>query len=314
MYGYNYSDEQQMIIGISPTCTQTPIPQNITSVPYTQVFDTKKEQAVNNIILPADGSTLTVEPGGNYTIEAGNSIVLKPGFQAKAGSFFQASIKDFTNLCNCGGDLYISSWTNFLSPNGDGYNDELCFYAYHANTYEIHIIDNYNNIIYQGAGYFTNDYACVWNGVGGGNGDYCYFYNNYNFCSYRAIIIFRNNCGQLVDNDYIITAAYPYPLTKEIKIYLDSSKFIESTQYFDYFYSNLFTIYPNPNYGTLTLTFIETPEIFNISITNSLGKIIYNKSTSNFPINIDISSQPQGIYYLKALSKNYQFIRKVIKL
>lgn len=304
--GNDYSDQQDMIIGISPTCTQ--LPQNITTVPYSQVFDTKIEKATNNITLPAIGATLTVEAGGNLTLVAGNSIVIKSGFHAKSGSFFHAYLSQFN--CDCGGDLSVPTWYNFLSPNGDGYNDELCFYVYNGNSYEVHIIDNNNNFIYQGSGSFINDFACVWDGTGGGGGDYCYNNGSYLYCTYRAIIIFRNNCGQLVDNDYIITVAYP--LTKVMKLSQDS---VNKNEYiFDNYYNNVFKLYPNPNNGVFTLSYNETPEQFNISIINSIGDLIYENHSSTFPFDIDISKQPQGIYYLKAISKNYQFIKKVIKL
>ena len=125
--------------------------------------------------------------------------------------------------------------------------------------------------------------------------------------SETLVIIFHNNCGQTVDNDYVITVAYP--LTKDMKLSQDS---VNANEYvFDNYYNNIFKLYPNPNNGVFSLTYNETPEQFNISIINSIGDVIYESNSSSFPFDIDISIQPQGIYYLKALSKNYQFIDSV---
>ena len=78
---YNFTNEQQVIIGISPTCNQPE--NNIYSVPYAHVQGYKEETAVNNIILPANNPNLIVENGANYMLTAGNAVVLKPGFQQK---------------------------------------------------------------------------------------------------------------------------------------------------------------------------------------------------------------------------------------
>jgi hypothetical protein len=52
-------------------------------------------------------------------------------------------------------------------------------------------------LVYQSAGNIMSNPVCVWNGVGA-----C------SFCSYRCIVKFRNSCGGLVQNDYIITVIF----------------------------------------------------------------------------------------------------------
>ena len=57
----------------------------------------KSEEAQQDIVLPAVGKELKIENGGDFIVTAGNSITLKPGFHAKAGSKFMAQINpDFT--------------------------------------------------------------------------------------------------------------------------------------------------------------------------------------------------------------------------
>jgi len=49
-------------------------------------------QAVNSITVAGLGNSYTIQPGANVTMEAGNTIVLKPGFIATSGSDFLARI------------------------------------------------------------------------------------------------------------------------------------------------------------------------------------------------------------------------------
>ncbi|MDR1761885.1 MAG: C10 family peptidase, partial [Bacteroidales bacterium] len=86
---HNYNARQNAIIGISPTylCNE-----NITDVPYQTLTYTQKEEVQQNITLPLTGKNLTVKNSGDLTLIAGNSIILKSGFKAEAGSHFIAKV------------------------------------------------------------------------------------------------------------------------------------------------------------------------------------------------------------------------------
>jgi len=69
--------------------------------------------------------------------------------------------------------------------------------------------------------------------------------------------------------------------------------------------ANTFLLYPNPSGGVIT---IETPVEKNITdnriyIYNSIGSLIWKKSTAENLISIDLNSQPKGIYILKINNK-----------
>jgi PKD repeat protein len=64
-------------------------------------------------------------------------------------------------------------------------------------------------------------------------------------------------------------------------------------------------LYPNPSYGIINLVLnnIYSDDV-NLNIFNSMGRVIYNSSFKNaaasFNIQIDISSEPEGIYFIMA--------------
>jgi hypothetical protein len=109
----NYTSYQQMIIGISPGCA---IQGSITSLPYTSI-STPVSLNANTISIPGAGSILEIEPGGNLSMSATNSITLNPGFFAKAGSVVTASVGPYE--CECD-DISVRGWTNFFACDNCG--------------------------------------------------------------------------------------------------------------------------------------------------------------------------------------------------
>lgn len=53
-------------------------------------------RAVKSLTFAGDGNEVAIESGSKVKAEASNSITFKPGFTAKAGSEFTASIKNVT--------------------------------------------------------------------------------------------------------------------------------------------------------------------------------------------------------------------------
>ncbi len=80
----------------------------------------------------------------------------------------------------------------------------------------------------------------------------------------------------------------------------------------EYSSMSLFSIYPNPNNGNFTLkSSINTA--FSIVIYNTLGEVIYNqKNNSSAQLNIDLTKQSTGIYFIQINSENEFFSKKII--
>ncbi|MBA2613799.1 MAG: T9SS type A sorting domain-containing protein [Bacteroidetes bacterium] len=75
-----------------------------------------------------------------------------------------------------------------------------------------------------------------------------------------------------------------------------------------------FKFYPNPVKDKLTLEFMPNKFINKkISISNSLGQIIYVSDSLNSKQEIDLSFLSSGIYYLKVQNNTEQKIFKIIK-
>ena len=73
-------------------------------------------------------------------------------------------------------------------------------------------------------------------------------------------------------------------------------------------------MYPNPNYGNFIIALSGSNEnLLSIEITNLMGSIIYKKQKiQSKSLNIDISTHPKGIYFVKAFFGDKVFVEKII--
>ncbi len=73
-------------------------------------------------------------------------------------------------------------------------------------------------------------------------------------------------------------------------------------------------IYPNPNYGNFVIALSGINEnLLSIEITNIMGSIVYKKQNiQSNPLNINISTHPKGIYFVKAFLSDKVFVEKII--
>jgi uncharacterized repeat protein (TIGR03803 family) len=65
----------------------------------------------------------------------------------------------------------------------------------------------------------------------------------------------------------------------------------------------LISIYPNPSNGLITLNFEQTNTNVTYSITSVEGKVVKTGETSTNHVAIDLSNQPDGIYFMKINSE-----------
>ncbi len=74
-------------------------------------------------------------------------------------------------------------------------------------------------------------------------------------------------------------------------------------------------IYPNPNKGNFKIELSGyTDEIISIEVTNILGAVVYKKeNTLSGSVNINISEQPKGLYFVKTRVGDKVYTNKIIK-
>ncbi len=73
--------------------------------------------------------------------------------------------------------------------------------------------------------------------------------------------------------------------------------------------TNHFSLYPNPTNGVLTIN--STSAIFEISVYNNLGQLLFISAEKN---QVDISTLSEGIYFVKIKDQNGQVeTKKVVK-
>lgn len=292
---HEYNKNQMAIVGISPSYL-IPNNTNIVDLPYTSVTDYKFEAALQNIILPASGKSISVESGGELVFEAGNSIILKNGFHAKKDSKFSAKINpDYDQM-----KITVPSWTNTFSSNG------LCFNVYNANSWEFEVFNVFpaGTPAFQSAGTIDGTSVCVWDG----SGVPC-------MEAYPCIIRFKNNYGQTVEKAYMITFLCGSNSTEELDrievIDTIEMKNLHSSEE-DSFNDLEFRVSPNPNSGFFEIVFLND-FVKNIKIFNTLGVPVYQELNSvNQIVNINLTNSSTGIYLIKVETEKQTITKKVI--
>ncbi|MBA3665541.1 MAG: T9SS type A sorting domain-containing protein [Bacteroidetes bacterium] len=73
-------------------------------------------------------------------------------------------------------------------------------------------------------------------------------------------------------------------------------------------------VFPNPSTGKINLSFDNKQESINIKLSNSIGQLIFQKTSFNLDkITLDISEQSAGIYLLEIIGDNIFTRTKLIK-
>lgn len=79
--------------------------------------------------------------------------------------------------------------------------------------------------------------------------------------------------------------------------------------------SDAISVYPNPSKGNINLNFTNNQTSAKVVVENSLGATVYSNNIKNgFTglMNIDLSSNANGLYFIKIVSPDKQFIYKVL--
>ena len=182
---HTYNSHRTAFVGISPTYSDT----LINKVFYDKISKTDYELSLREMSLPDDGESLVVESGAELTLVAGKEIVLKPGFEAREGCRFSASID--TGLVNRM-PIIVAEWPTTVEEGSDG----LYVPVRNANSYELTVRDLDSNIKYQTAGLVRDNPARIW----------CRDYDYDPSLTYDCTVRFKNNYGRALQHTFRINS------------------------------------------------------------------------------------------------------------
>jgi hypothetical protein len=74
--------------------------------------------------------------------------------------------------------------------------------------------------------------------------------------------------------------------------------------------NNQVTVYPNPSTGNFVVT--TTESVDKVSVTDVLGNELLSVNSNGTTININLSAQPSGVYFIKVSSNGIQTTKRII--
>ncbi len=133
----------------------------------------------------------------------------------------------------------------------------------------------------------SNSLTTLWiEGIGSNAGLFSqYFYYLIDFPSYLLLCYQQDNVLLYKDTNYGETCFHK-PIGDNIKDFDIKSK------------SNNFTVYPNPTNGIINIQSQENLNNYTVDIYNVLGIKVFNKNLKYQQNNIDLSSLPEGMYFI----------------
>lgn len=261
-----YNINNSAIVGISPTYED----YDIISLPYNIIpsGETRKEYACHNIVIPNGG--LVVQNGGSFSAECGNKIILRPGFQACAGSSVSLQIKEsWRNNMN----ITVPSWINVYDPLSEG---DYCLKVFNADSWEFSLYDMSNVCIYKNAGSVHDTIACMWNGTIESGWYYC------PYGTYTCSIVFKNSFGRRIENTFILVLQPHNYLLGDME---DSSILRASHSQLDLpveTEDDKLVVYPNPTSGVVNFEATDDT-IIKVMIYDPMGSCRYLDSNIGNP-------------------------------
>ncbi len=230
-------------------------------------------------------ATNTIKAGATATYEAGEKIVLKPGFHAESGSNFTARIVSMNCVDGCY-PINLVAWTSSVTE-----GEDLCYNVSNASNFDISIYTIAGSLVHQNSGDISGNSVCVWNTSGVATG------------IYLATVSFSNDCQEISNSYKLFVAASDKKSTKSLKI-----KEEISTESLDDTAKNKnddfsIEVFPNPNDGSFSIN-IKSKNLnpYSIEIINSNGVVVYKAEHLNVNrIRINQSGLPKGFYYIRII-------------
>ncbi|MBL7103438.1 MAG: T9SS type A sorting domain-containing protein, partial [Bacteroidales bacterium] len=76
-----------------------------------------------------------------------------------------------------------------------------------------------------------------------------------------------------------------------------------------------FEIFPNPSNGEFAVKFNKSLGMTNVTVMNMLNEIVFKSKTeivTGKSFNIDLSGNPEGVYFVQIKSDKTELVRKII--
>lgn len=275
---HNYNNNKMAFVGISPTYSDTIVDKAY----YQDIKKTDYEFSIQEMVLPAANNSLKIESGAKLKLVAGKEIIIRPGFEAKAGS--EVTVEVDTGITNRM-PIIVTSWPTTVEVESDG----LYVDVKNANSYELTVRDLDGNIKYQVADRVWTTHAKVW------SREYDYDPS----MTYECTIRFKNNFGRALQHTFLINEP-DIRQQRHIDDIIDTSS-----------NNSTISIYPNPAHARIV---VEKPGLVNAEITmyNNVGQPCFQDcAVSGNRYYIDASQFPKGVYYIMVLSETTKKIKKV---
>jgi hypothetical protein len=238
---------------------------------------------------------------------------------------------------------------NIITPNDDDINDELCYQVENAETFSLQVFDNFGVVVNSPTtGTIQSNTPCLWNGQCSSSsicadGTYFVVLSFSNSCGQTVTIpnhfitLLANSGNRManpnapdskdsIPNNTVSNddkAPLPKDQTSNIKNVVNSpdlsmqnqvllknqQKTFNNTATED----NMLNIFPNPNKGEFTLFYPNQMSAnYTIEITDVIGREVYSTKIIEPTIQINLSSHPRGIYFVKVQSDKSMQVRKVV--
>ncbi len=288
-----YNLHNRAVVGISPTYSEN----NITELPYSHIPSKhkRKEYAYHGVYVPNFNSSLTVENGGSLLIEAGNEIILQPGFTANSGSEVSIQINPYWQSQMA---ISVPYWPNAVRV---GIDDGYCINTINADSWEFSLINPSGATVFQSAGSINSERTCLWDGQG------------VPFGNYYGIVALKNSYGRRLDNNLNIIVL---PSSQQ-NTPPDNTSYIEEQCNIQGFaeiidLENTANIFPNPSTGIFTIE-IKGDTIIEITVYNSSGKNVYVDSNINeSKYFLNLTGFAKDVYYVVIQGAHRQYKNKII--
>ena len=272
-----YNRSNVAYVGISPTYTD----ENIDSLTYSWVpaYRNRKEYAYHRIAAPKAGNELVVEANAHLEFEAGEEVILQPGFYARFGSEVDIHVNpDWQD----GMEIRLIDY-----PTNIAIGEECEITTKKADSWEFHVEKRSTEdttVVFQSAGSIRSDIISIWS-----------VSDQVSPGVYYCKLALKNSYGRRMESQFQINVI-PYR-EREIE-QSDENDALDAVFIATEDTSAL--LYPNPTSGELTMA-VEG-EVQAVLVYNAMGAPVdgwqLRSVLDDGRVVLDVKPLPAGIYLL----------------
>ncbi len=274
---------------------------NVVTYTSSNIRDTTK--AISKIT--SNGSV--VIENRSVLFQAGDDIILKPGFRVKSGASFSARI----GSCVCLQDIKTQVVPMFFQG-----GENMYMYTAGASRYSVEVINRWGRTVYRGSGDITGPKTHVWDGKTNGGtlvspGQYFYLMKLYSDCFNTSfdfhgnVAVFRLKSATIPQDSSLVY----FSSEAENELITLSEKSVEING------SSSVSVYPNPATDDVIVDLgNDYRNVVEIQLINSSGQLILNEECGTQSMTyINISDLASGLYFVKIFKKSGITVKKVMK-